>query len=265
MPFLGSFSASLCSYTSYTFTTSTSQLSDRQLISSITNDDVIVAYEIDPYDDTSKIHAVLTHSIADENTVSFTTTDRKLFGLPLLISFDSTFTCAEVFDKLWSSVKAFVMIGKKEMSNSCSIENVLKFRLRVHVTDVEGNLLTFSTENKKVDSTFSSKVVDQNSAATLSPTCHERLLDLIGIEYTDKFVFFALEWIDVTFDAAHISREGNNSESTQIHCSNFHTVINHSSYLQYQQRARRFNGANAVTLDQCFESFTQPGKLSFEQ
>lgn len=203
------------------------------------NADMIVAYETAPCQDPSHIHAVVTHNIENGNGA-------WLFGLPLLISFESRLSGAELCGKLWGRVKPFVMVESTEMTKNCNVDEMLKIR----IVNPQGQHIGSREE--------------LNCKSFLSSTSNETLADLVGQESTENFVFFALEWMNVTTDSSHDPSERNVDEINRIHYSNFDAMTNHSSYVEYQQRIRRFNGANAVTLDQCFKSFTQPEKLDDE-
>ena len=68
-------------------------------------------------------------------------------------------------------------------------------------------------------------------------------------------MFFYLEYSDVIGNANDFDK------TTQIYAGNFLMVTNHSSVAEYKNRVNRMHESGSVTLDQCFQSFTQPERL----
>ena len=98
-------------------------------VSSLSNDELLVAYETSPQDDDTKFHAVIRH-----------TTESNLFGLPLLLSFDRDVTCSELYNIVWKSIKPFVMLDRDEAGPSTSsFCDRVKSHMRIRVTDATWN------------------------------------------------------------------------------------------------------------------------------
>lgn len=70
-----------------------------------------------------------------------------------------------------------------------------------------------------------------------------------------QYIFFSLEYSDV------ISITDNYDKTSQIYHGNFLMVTNHTSVAEYKNRVNRMHESDSVSLDQCFESFTQPERL----
>eukprot|EP00956_Cyclotella_meneghiniana_P004479 scaffold5531_cov75-Cyclotella_meneghiniana.AAC.2 len=68
-------------------------------------------------------------------------------------------------------------------------------------------------------------------------------------------VFFSLGYSDA------ISITDNFDKTSQIYHGNFLVVTNHASVTEYKNRVNRMHESDSVSLDQCFESFTQPERL----
>lgn len=126
----------------------------------MTNEDLLVAYEIAPIEDTTKINAVIIHK-----------TEGTVFGLPLLISFDRNVLCSEVHHVLWEYVKPFVILGREEESDNSLIDE-LKSSLRIRVTD------SSQQTPRMLRTGFDSQ------RTSILPVSNKKVADIIGL--TDK-------------------------------------------------------------------------------
>ncbi|KAL3789205.1 hypothetical protein HJC23_002790 [Cyclotella cryptica] len=207
--------------------------------SSLSNEDLLVAYDIASFSDATKINAVITQRSFHQNG----TTESRVFGLPLLVSFERNIVCSEVYKKVWKYVKPFVLLGHDDTQSISSFEDHIKQCLRIRVTDPTQNPRTLRTG------------FDGGSTSILPFASQDKIVDLIGIREKEQIVFFSLEWVDV------IALTADYDKQQQIHPSNFLMVSNHTSIIDYEHRVNRLHDSSAVTLDQCFESFTQPERL----
>lgn len=135
--------------------------SEKTSVASLTNEDLLVAYEIAPIEDTTKINAVIIHK-TEASTV---------FGLPLLISFDRNVLCNEVHHVLWEYVKPFIILGREEESDNTLIEE-LKSSLRIRVTD------SSQQTPRMLRTGFDSQ------RTSILPVSNKKVADIIGL--TDK-------------------------------------------------------------------------------
>jgi hypothetical protein len=131
-------------------------------VSSLTNEDLLVAYETAPLADTSKVNAVVIHR-----------TDSGVFGLPILTSIDRDIKCCELYEKLWKYVKPFVMINHKDIDEDpSSFQIKVKSCLRVRVTDASGR-------NDR-------KLRTGGSTSILSATSNDKVADLMSLKEKEK-------------------------------------------------------------------------------
>jgi hypothetical protein len=186
-----------------------------------------IAYEIDSFDDQSKIHCTLTHYSVDSNVVDVGGINRQPMGIPLLFSFHASLSCAQIYDKILTYVVSFAKI---DSSGSMSKE-FLRSKLRLRVCSEDGRPMEI-----------------------ISSDADETLPAILGKERT-KFVYFGLDWVDIVSFAS-------GSSNKQIHYTNLTTTACHSSYLE-QEKKLSSGDTSFVSLYECFESFTQPGKSGF--
>jgi len=145
--------------------------SDTNPISTIPQVSTVVAYETDSLEDKTQIHCILTHYAVDSNLVDVGGINRQPIGIPILLSFDASLSCAQMFDKILTYVIAFVNV---DSSRSMSKE-ALRSNLRLRVESHDG----LPTEQ------------------IISPDATQTLPAILGNGCTDALVFFALEWVDV--------------------------------------------------------------------
>jgi len=190
---------------------------------------MMVAYETHSLDDKTQIHCFVTHYAIDSNLVDVGGMNRRPLGIPILLSFDASLSCAQIFDRILTYVISFAHV---DSSRSISKE-AMKSNLRLRVESHDG----LPTEH------------------IISPDATEALPAIFGNGCTDAFIFFALEWVDVV-------NWGSIGSSTQIHWANFNSTKSHPSYVEHEKKLSSSN-PTSVSLYECFESFTQPGKSDF--
>jgi hypothetical protein len=131
-------------------------------VSSLTNEDLLVAYETSPLADASKVNAVVIHR-----------TESGVFGLPILTSIDRDIKCCDLYEKLWKYVKPFIMIRHKEIDlDPISYQDRAKSCLRVRVTDASG------LNDRKLRA--------GGSTSILSSTSKEKVADLMSLKDKEK-------------------------------------------------------------------------------
>ncbi len=163
---------------------------------------MMVAYETHSLDDKTQIHCFVTHYAIDSNLVDVGGMNRRPIGIPILLSFDASLSCAQIFDRILTYVISFAHV---DSSRSISKE-AMKSNLRLRVESHDG-----------------------------LPTEH-----IISPDAT----------------------EASSGSSTQIHWANFNSTKSHPSYVEHEKKLSSSN-PTSVSLYECFESFTQPGKSDF--
>jgi hypothetical protein len=202
------------------------------------NGNPLVAYEIAPLNDKSMMHSLITQRRVNENgTIG-------VIGLPLHISFEQSISCTGLFNIIWAHVKPHVMYARDIHSDAnTAFEELIKANVRVRVMDR-------SFQNNRMLRTG----FDGESTSILPPVSDDKVVDLIGVKNNEQCIYLALEWNE------HIIMTEYNDRDQQVHPESFYKITNHTSVMEHDHRAR-LHGSNAVTLDQCFESFTQPERL----
>jgi ubiquitin C-terminal hydrolase len=85
----------------------------------------------------------------------------------------------------------------------------------------------------------------------------KQLIDFLGKDALERFVFISLEWSDSSFE------DGENEKKTEpkIVEHRFLAFDVHPSLTEAEKKHTTMNGVKGLTLDQCFEHFTQPERL----
>jgi ubiquitin carboxyl-terminal hydrolase 4/11/15 len=242
-------------------------LNDNKPVSTIRASDVLTAYEVDPYADTT-IHAIATHALVlnENNNKSNTEATTELeasaemaeeesleaFGFPFLTSFNSQLTCREVWEHVWKVVKNVVA---PEFSKGAD-DNSLRSLLRIRIVDNTGASRPVFLDD--VDVSANDKGIDR--ASILPPVSDEKVMKYLGKGCAGHFLFLRLEWLDTASTSPE--HETKEEVSPEIDKERFLCFENHSSLMEAQQNMRATNGVKAgVTLDQCFEAFSKPERL----
>mmetsp|Transcript_6615 Transcript_6615/g.13554 ORF Transcript_6615/g.13554 Transcript_6615/m.13554 type:complete len:1188 (+) Transcript_6615:229-3792(+) len=195
---------------------------DNEFVSVVATRGIVFAYETAPHDDPTQVHVVASHNFPNGN-------DDTRFGIPFLMSFDASLTCATISNIIWERVKPFLKVGRTRLPENFTLENVLDIR----VVGANGKAII----NR-----------DDLEPLSVAPTGKNTFIEILGDECKSSFIFLLLEWSSLTVDNADLSR---------INYNNFESVTDHSTFSLFQQN----NGTKAVTLDECFTSFTQPERL----
>ncbi|KAI2513306.1 ubiquitin-specific protease [Fragilaria crotonensis] len=143
-------------------------LQDNKKVDAIRTTDLLAAFDVDPYTNTT-VHVICTHcSLTEEG-------ERQPFGFPFLTSFSAEFTCRQVYDHLWERIK-YVPGIQEEWVQLCVTDNNSKPRA------------VFPQESAFIPKDSDSKIVE-----FLGQGCTERFLfvsfEWRGIEYFDKTMF----------------------------------------------------------------------------
>ena len=204
-------------------------LHDKKPIAQIRPNDVLAAYEVDPYTEKS-IHVVATNSLlgVDQDGQE----QRHLFGFPFMTSFAAEATCKQVWKHVWKVVGHMA-----SQEGSYRSEDLLKIR----VVNSQGQpVQVFPCE-------------DGNATSILPIRSVDKICDHLGKECTENFLFLSLEWEN--------PRGLESSEDKLIDPQSFAAYADHQSLVEAIRQQRSKNGLKGVTLDQCFETFTKPERL----
>ena len=213
-------------------------LQDPKTLASIRTTDVLAAYEVDPFTNTT-IHTIATHTLevnplegggkgggeeeepTNANKKQPDPTQPSLFGYPLFFSFEADLSCREVWQRVWDLVKHNAPEGDT--------------KLRIHIADS-------SSRPRGVFPTTTTTTEDDegNKDSVLPRYSEEKLKTFLGDDCTERFLYIALEW--------SVSRQD---------ARRFWSLSNHSSYVD----SLRASNSVGVTLDQCFETFVRPERL----
>lgn len=193
----------------------------------------VVAYETDSLEDKTKIHCFLSHVAVDSNPPN-----RRPIGIPIFLSFDASLSCAQIYDKILPYVTSYAkidssgLVTKDALISNLRIASSLRSNLRIRVENQDG----------------------QPTETIIPSDANETLPAMFGDRCRDSFIWFALEWVDI------VNFGPSGSITTQIHWANFTSTTCHQSYLE-QEKKLSSSDPTSVSLYECFESFTQPGKL----
>lgn len=150
--------------------------------------------------------------------------NRQAVGIPLLFSLDASLSCAQIYDKTLTSVISYA----KDSSGCVMSKKALRKNLRLRISTQDGPPTDFF----------------------ISPDDNQSFVSFLEANRIEFSQFFDLEWVDLI----DFGRDG-----TRIHYSNFTSMTCDPSYTEREHKLR--SDPNSVSLYECFESFTQPGKL----
>jgi len=212
-------------------------LKDNRQLTTIRTTDVLVAYEVDPYTN-STIHAIATNRMVptprDNVDAEYDQMiPMELFGYPFLTSFSADFTCRQVWEHLWKMVEKHV----DEDQKCCLTVRIVDNMGKPYPIFLDANVGT----------------IDDDSTV-VSPTSDEILAKFLDNGYTESFLFIALEWSDCEKMEA--------SDVKSIDLNKFLECKIHPSYSVALEK-HHFNrtSSQGVSLDQCFNTFTRPERL----
>ncbi len=223
-------------------------LDDKKSVSTIRPNDLIVAFEVDPYTDKG-IHVVATQSILVQDKAG--KFQRRNFGFPLMTCFDADLTCRQVWDHMWTHVDRFVR-QKGSQPDYVDSQNLYKRNdiLKIHVVNNQGQPVSL----------FSSELGTTTSAIPFDSD--ELIQDVLGSDCTERFLFLTLQWENPQPVMDEDQEKDDCMPPDFIQPKLFSAFEDHSSLVEVMQRqSAKKNGGNAVTLDQCFETFTRPERL----
>ena len=243
-------------------------LKDGKPVSSVRASDVLTAYEVDPYTDTT-IHAIAAHAIVNENSKSNTEATTELeasaemseewldaFGFPFLTSFPSQLTCREVWDQVWKVVKNVVA---PKFFNGDDTDNSLKSLLRIRIVDNMGRSRPVFLDDFDLSAAVNGEGVD--CASILPASSDEKLIKYLGKDCAGHFLFIRLEWLETTSNNTLPEEETKEEVAPVIDKERFLWFEDHPSFVEALQKIRATNVVTGVTLDQCFEAFSKPERL----
>jgi len=253
-------------------------LDENNIVSTIDKDDVIAAYEINPYTD-DFIHVVvgLRHIdmviAIDENNQEHRNDDREKsvpkkkkglvrFGFPILTSFRSNLSCAATKEHIWRLVRRYCTNTFEEEKKDSLVCSTMKAAVKagkgaeqipIRLVDIDDNPLEISNVGS-IHNYISSNTTSSDSPIlptkqellkrSLLPFSSTEISTYLGEECKDNFVFFTVDWVGLWNDL--IDKE------TGMAFTHFPTpTLQNSSS----------NSDATLTLDDCFQNFTRPEKL----
>ena len=232
----------------------------------------IMAYDVHPMgaDVENVFHIIATHRIMAD-TMPNGELVFEPFGVPIMTSFETTYTCREVWNHLWSMVSFCVLenLGDndEDNQNGSDTQNMLQIRLVSQQNGKPLQVFPISNGNSRVMALDeeSTETVELKSPFTslLPRDCDETLLSFMGQDALPNFLFFHLEWTD-SVDPTPEPHDGEEGPVNMLRIDEerFLAVQNHYSYIEAVKSAKSKEGqSKKVTLDQCFDTFTKPERL----
>ena len=135
-------------------------LQDNKKVDVIRATDLLAAFDVDPYTNTT-VHVICTHcTLTDEG-------ERKLFGFPFLTSFGAELTCRQVYEHLWERIKYVPGIQEKW----------------VHLCVTDNN--------------SKSRPVFPQESAYIPKDSDVSIVGFLGQDCTERFLFVSFEWKDI--------------------------------------------------------------------
>ena len=136
--------------------------SNHESISTISQGKTAHVYECAPLqNNTNTVHCAITHVAVDSNLVDVGGINRQPFGIPIFLSFDASFSCAQIYEKISMYVESFV-------EGSSITKEVLKSNLRLKF-----------------------------ESALIPPDANETLPAVIGNKCLENVILLELEWVDI--------------------------------------------------------------------
>jgi len=197
-------------------------------IAELGKDDLIGAFEVDPYAP-STMHAIAIHvNLSDSNGAD----SKETFGYPLLTSFHLNLTCHQVWNHIWRQISHLL-----QSENDHFDPETKKSSMQIRIVDNQGLPRSIFREiNKNTSETRLG--LDVSSVLPLSD---RKLSSFLGANCADSFLFIQIEWRDAV---------------------DFVQYSNHSSLVEAIQQQQQPSGN--LTLDDCFSNFTRPEHLDEE-
>lgn len=201
--------------------------------------DLLVAYEADAFDKPC-FHALLKHKFFSPEEDR----ENRFFGLPLLTSFPTSYSCKQVWEHCAELVK-------DKVNDPKDLENV--FRVALH------NRNGVRREIFPVEYGSAEETEGPAMTSVLPKDSDEPIMRFLGQGAHEHFLSMWLEWSDV-----HLSELGDQNEENAkcVDESRFLLVRDHPSYTASIEKLKaEGNKKKGVTLDECFETFIKPERL----
>ena len=214
-------------------------LNDKNPVARIRSNDILAAYETEPYAN-NNIHAIVAHELVGADQTG--QPQQLRFGFPFMTAFGVEVTCRQIWDQLWDIVGHMVI-------EEGSKEGYVDRRKRYRREDILA--VRFIESNHDPINLFAD---DKGSPTSWMPfDSDDEIRSFLGEDCAEKFLFLQLEW--------HNPTDLEDGEGLLVHQNLFLAFSDHKSLLDAIQEQRSQNGAKAVTLDQCFKTFTKPERL----
>lgn len=204
---------------------------DNKELMTLDKDDIIVAYEIDPYSMTT-IHMISYHLLikgTPQNEGKMPNSQNLYIGYPLLSSFGTDMTCIEVWQHFGRKFSYL-------LPKSYNQEYLNYFQIRL--VDSDGNARSiFRKKNISSDHHL-------ECSTSILPQSNEKFSTYVGGECAESFLFVSIEW---------------NQNDYGFDKSNFNNFSNDKSVFEAIEKQHSSN--STISLQDCLEQFTQPERL----
>jgi ubiquitin carboxyl-terminal hydrolase 4/11/15 len=236
-------------------------LNDKKAVSSFRSSDLLAAYEVDPYTNSS-IHVVATHSIQVEEWSSSEekggeSSPMRLFGFPLMVSFDANSTCTQVYESIWEHIDyAVVQDGSPDGYVDKDGKHRREDMLKIRIVDSQGKPIVVFEDPKATEDSDESK-----TTSILPFSSDEKVQDILGKDCTENFLFITLEWQNPVKEKSPEGDDGEKDAKSIIQSSRFLSFVDHPTLTDAVRKQRAKNGVHGVSLDDCFQTFTKPERL----
>ncbi|CAB9499136.1 Putative ubiquitin carboxyl-terminal hydrolase 11 [Seminavis robusta] len=266
-------------------------LHDNKSLGTIRQDEIVTAYQVDPYTSTS-IHIIVSHSLVeaatDQDGSPTSIPLRDNFGFPFLTSCSALMTCRQLWEHTWLRVRHMVMPLTEEGDEEdldMELEDAYRQLLKIRVTDADGNLdPIFPLNAPDRDAKSDDDEEEEARTAYMPQDLDEKISSFLGEDCTSRFLFLSLEWTE-TMDTppeclkqAGSAQGGNTNnkkkkkskknnkpkavpKTISVNEKRFVTYTDHPCYAECVKKKREMDGIRGVSLDQCFETFTKPERL----
>ena len=220
---------------------------DKQSLSTMGSQQVLMAYEVDPIESSNCIHLTSYHTdVNDEGENEHP----RCFGFPLLMSLSADSTCQELWDHVWSMVSH--LVGESE-----SPEDSKRELLQIHLRTAQGSrveVFSCDDDGENVGGMLPSS--EDEKTSILPRDLEQPLSAILGQQALESFLFFSLDWSVGSSQTDEDAKQGVDPlrfQHHEKHASYDETMRKHSAKVEIADRR--------VTLDKCFETFVKPERL----